>query len=242
MENRKQIIEWIESKEKDHVEGIALLASISKNKHMIAQLSKKDSPANIDKINYELSKLIRVEYKTSIPIQEKPKTTSKHGVAELKEPIELGKKTEFDSLPLNVQEKFKAKRFFYNERNKLSQRVQDLTANQVVIPLEVHEIVKEILSIDEEIKSIDSIIEYFWKYNALPVSVETKQESKEEKVDVETAKELLKKRIKNQNTYITKAKQKSEKHPENMRYKEDLVKKQHELKNLLFQRDSLSTN
>ena len=228
----QEIKNWLEAEEKDFYLGLSLLQKVCRNKVLVMNLGKKETVKNLDKINYELSGYLKVLYQPVIlkPV-EKPKK---------QDPIEtkLIEETEFDvkALPDQVQKLFIQKRGFYLERNKLSQQVQDETKGQTVVSKSVQEKVKSILEIDELIKAVDSKVEYYWKHGALPLDAEVQIDEEQKKISLEQ----IRKQIKNQNTYVTKARQRFEKNPENLRYAEDLQKKLYELKELHYQRDALS--
>lgn len=228
----EQIKEWINSIEKDFYSGLLLLQKVCRNKVLAMNLGKKQTPKNLEKINYELSKHLNIEYKPINPpdiikvVAEKPIATK------------LIEETDYDIklLPDPVQKLFIQKRGFYLERNKLSQQVQDETKGQTVIPKSVQELVVSILELDEMIKAVDSKVEYYWRYGALPIDGKTPVDDQQKKISLED----IRKKIKNQNTYVTKARQRFEKNPENLRYAEELQKKLYELKELQYQRDALS--
>ena len=228
----KQIKDWLEAEAKDFYLGLALLQKVCRNKVLVMNLGKKETPRNLDKINYELATYLKAEYKPVVVVEQSKPETEK--------PIEFKpiEETEFDlkSLPDPVQKLFIQKRSLYLERNKLSQEVQDATKGQTVIPTSVQQMVKSILEIDELIKTADSKVEYYWKHGALPVEGGAPVDEQQKKISLEE----IKKKIKNQNTYVTKARQRFEKNPENLRYAEDLQKKLYELKELHYQRDALS--
>jgi hypothetical protein len=227
-----QIKDWINSIEKDFYSGLSLLQKICRNKVLTMNLGKKETPKNLEKINYELGKYLNVEYK---PINA-PEVIQKP----VAKPIatKLIEETDYDIklLPDPVQKLFIQKRGFYLERNKLSQQVQDETKGQTVIPKSVQELVKSILELDEMIKAVDSKVEYYWRYGALPIDSKTPVDDQQKKITLEE----IRKKIKNQNTYVTKARQRFEKNPENLRYAEELQKKLYDLKELQYQRDALS--
>jgi hypothetical protein len=227
----QEIKNWLEAEEKDFYQGISLLQKVCRNKVLVMNLGKKETPKNLDKINYELSVYLNVIYQpVTSKIEEQPK---------IEEPIKTKpiEETGFDikDLPNQVQKLFVQKRGFYLERNRLSQQVQEETKGQTVVSKAVQEKVKSILEIDELIKAVDSKVEYYWKHGALPVDAEQQIDEEQKKVTLEQ----VRKQIKNQNTYVTKARQRFEKYPDNLRYAEDLQKKLYELKELHYQRDAL---
>ena len=227
----QQIKNWLEAEEKDFYQGISLLQKVCRNKVLVMNLGKKETPKNLDKINYELSVYLNVIYQpVTSKIEEQPK---------IEEPIETKpiEETGFDikDLPNQVQKLFVQKRGFYLERNRLSQQVQEETKGQTVVSKAVQEKVKSILEIDELIKAVDSKVEYYWKHGALPLDAEQQIDEEQKKITLEQ----IRKQIKNQNTYVTKARQRFDKNPENLRYAEDLQKKLYELKELHYQRDAL---
>jgi hypothetical protein len=227
----EQIKDWLEAEQKDFYQGISFLQKVCRNKVLVMNLGKKETAKNLDKINYELSRYLNADYhpveikEVEKPLPEEPIETK---------PIE---ETVFDvnSLPNQVQKLFIKKRSLYLERNRLSQQVQEETKGQTVVSKAVQEKVKSILEIDELIKSADSKVEYYWKHGALPLDAEQQIDEEQKKVTLEQ----IRKQIKNQNTYVTKARQRFDKNPENLRYAEDLQKKLYELKELHYQRDAL---
>ena len=70
----------------------------------------------------------------------------------------------------------------------------------------------------------------------MPIDGKTPVDDQQKKITLED----IRKKIKNQNTYVTKARQRFGKNPENLRYAEELQKKLYELKELQYQRDALS--
>jgi hypothetical protein len=227
----EQIKDWLEGEEKDFYQGISFLQKVCRNKVLVMNLGKKETAKNLDKINYELSRYLSTDYHpVEIKEVEKPKPEE---IIETK-PIE---ETVFDvnSLPNQVQKLFIKKRSLYLERNRLSQQVQEETKGQTVVSKLVQEKVKSILEIDELIKAVDSKVEYYWKHGALPLDAEQQIDEEQKKITLEQ----IRKKIKNQNTYVTKARQRFDKNPENLRYAEDLQKKLYELKELHYQRDAL---
>lgn len=226
-----EIKNWLEAEDKDFYLGLSLLQKVCRNKVLVMNLGKKQTPKNLDKINYELSVYLKVLYQP-VPLT-KPEQPKKTEPIQSK-PIE---ETEFDvkALPDQVQKLFTQKRGLYLERNKLSQQVQDESKGQTVVSKSVQEKVKSILEIDELIKAVDSKVEYYWKHGTLPVDAAQPIDADQRKVTLEQ----IRKQIKNQNTYVTKARQRFEKNPENLRYAEELQKKLYELKELHYQRDAL---
>jgi hypothetical protein len=232
MHIQEEIKEWINSIEKDFYLGLSLLQKVCRNRVLVMNLGKKETPNNLEKIYYELGKYLNLDYKPINPPEAVEMAPAKPIDTK---PIE---ETDYDikSLPDPVQKLFIQKRGFYLERNKLSQQVQDETKGQTVIPKSVQELVVSILELDEMIKAIDSKVEYYWRYGALPVDGKTPVDDQQKKITLED----IRKKIKNQNTYVTKARQRFEKNPENLRYAEELQKKIYELKELHYQRDALS--
>jgi hypothetical protein len=231
MDIEKQIKEWMDSIEKDFYLGLSLLQKVCRNKVLVMNLGKKQTPNNLQKIHYELGKYLNIDYKP-INLPEVIEVAAAKPIAT--KPIQ---ETEYDikSLPDPVQKLFIQKRGYYLERNKLSQQVQDETKGQTVIPKSVQELVVSILELDEMIKAVDSKVEYYWRYGTLPVDGKTPVDDQQKKITLED----IRKKIKNQNTYVTKARQRFEKNPENLRYAEELQKKIYELKELHYQRDAL---
>jgi uncharacterized coiled-coil DUF342 family protein len=98
---------------------------------------------------------------------------------------------------------------------------------------------KEADAYDEEIKAIDSQLEYYHQNGVLPIKhVEGEPvtiTADQKKIKLEE----LKKLIENKQTAVSKMKSKVAKSPDNLNYKTDLAKLEAELASLRFERDSL---
>lgn len=212
---------------------------------MILFLSKKETISNLDKIRFLLFNHVGKPYKpldAVLKAKPAPEPISKSIPESIAKRIEIAWTDE--KVAPQLQHLIQLKKNHYNKRNELSQEIQDLTDGVVVIPIKVQDLVKEVLSIDDDIKAIDSKIEYWNKYQELPeLKKEVEKPSDSMQVSNEEERkqaiDSIKKQIKNQLTYVTKAKQKFDRSPENMRLAEDLEKKKLELKRLHFVKDSL---
>jgi hypothetical protein len=238
---KDQINNWLQSPEKDYHAGIALLSQITRNRILVHNLSKKNNAYNRDKINYELSKFAEADYKPLAP-EEKPE--SEPTAEEVKEYVdgEIAEQTRFiESLPSDVQLIVKEKRALYNLRNKASQWLVENTKDEEELSQEAKAKTKEVLDLDEQIKALDSQLEYFWEYKTLPApSGQKVAESTGITADQKEAKlQELEKKLKNQKTYVSKAEKKVAANPKNIRHAEDLAKKKAEYDELRYQRDIL---
>ena len=229
---KQKIEEWLNTEPKNYKEGISLLDAIHHNKVLIRFISQKETKANMDRINYHLSKYVDKPYIPMIQVETLPLRTE---VIKMQPRVSVSVNIE----PLNQapDELLDKKRNLFSQRNKLSQAIQDQTKGKTELNDEDKQLVKELLAIDETIKGIDSQIEYWNKYGKL-YSQEKEELPENQELSVANADEQkdkvsqLKKLIKNQLTYITKAKHRFEKNPENLRLAEDLEKKKQELKRL----------
>lgn len=236
----KQEIEiWLNSNPKDYEKGIALLNAVHYNKYMIRFISRGKSIANLDRIIYHLSNYVGKPYVPILDVETKPEKKILAAKPEAKTTS-----VKVEELPTIPNELLDKKRELFSKRNQLSQAVQDQTKGKSDLSEDDKSLVKEVLAFDEKIKSIDSQIGYWEKYGKLPD--QAKDEIPENKeMEVKNADEQseavakLKKLIKNQMTYITKAKAKFDRNSENLRLAEDLEKKRMELKRLTLLKEQI---
>lgn len=238
---KQEIEAWLNSEPKDYQKGIALLDAVHYNKYMIKFISRGQTVANLDRIIYHLSNFVGKPYVPLIQIESKPSRKAEVLNPEIKRPSVSV--TEISDVPNELLDR---KRDLFSKRNQLSQAIQDQTKDKTDLSHEDKNLVKELLAYDEKIKGIDSQIEYWRKYGKMPDQV--KEEMPENKeLEVRNADEQaeavakLKKLIKNQMTYITKAKAKFDKNPENLRLAEDLEKKRMELKRLTLLKEEVQS-
>jgi hypothetical protein len=237
---------WLESEEKDYQQGVSIVREISNSKGLINSLAAKESLQHKDKINYLISNYLNVKYVALTGV-------AKAGPAKVVEATEqdtsgtegktagnIDDDEVFKSLPTDVQQLVTKKRTAFNDRNILSQKITDLTfelkeGDQV--PAEVEGLTKEALEIDEQIKAYDSQLQYFYQNGKLPemTATGTVVESKEEPITLERVEKL----INNKKSQVSKAKKASDIAPDDLDKKTKLVKLEHELKDLVWQRDSL---
>jgi FtsZ-binding cell division protein ZapB len=238
---KQEIESWLSSEPKDYQKGVALLDAVHYNKYMIKFISRGQTVANLDRIIYHLSNYVGKPYVSLMQIETKPFRKTEVTKTEIKRPSVTV--SEISDVPNELLDR---KRDLFSKRNQLSQAVQDQTKDKTDLSDEDKHLVKELLAYDEKIKGIDSQIEYWRKYGKMPDQV--KEEIPENKeLDVKNtdqqAEEVtkLKKLIKNQMTYITKAKAKFDKNPENLRLAEDLEKKRMELKRLTLLKEEIQS-
>jgi hypothetical protein len=144
------------------------------------------------------------------------------------------------SLPESVQLLYNSKRYAYNKRNQVSQAMQDLTFDgQEYDQDHLEGLKKEADGYDEEIKAIDSQLDYYHQNGVLPIKQVAGEPvtitADQKKVRLEE----LKKLIENKQTAVSKMKSKVAKSPDNLSYGTDLAKLEAELASLRFERDSL---
>jgi chromosome segregation ATPase len=238
---KQKIEEWLNSESKDYKEGIMLLDSIHRNKVLIRFIGQKETKANMDRINYHLSNYVGKPYIPMVEVETKP---LRNEVQKMQPRVSFS--VNIEPIKQAPEELLDKKRNLFNHRNKLSQAIQDQTKGKTDLNDEDKELVKELLAIDESIKAIDSQIEYWNKYGKL-YSQEKEELPENKELTVANADEQknkifqLKKLIKNQLTYITKAKAKFDKNPENLRLAEDLEKKRQELKRLHLVKEEIQS-
>lgn len=241
MSNLKEKAEaWLASEDKEYNDGIAIIRQITNSKTLINNLSKKESLTNRDKINYLISRYLNVKY---VPLE----GVAKAGPLKVEESHEAkgGQKVpdvntdaEFNKLPEPVQVLVTKKREAFNRRNEVSQKITDLTdavGEGEPLPDEVEGLTKEALAIDDEIKAIDSQLGYFFKNGKLPEQGGAAGSFAEGVPSLEE----LEKKINNKKSQVSKAKKNAGLKPDNQDLKEKLAKLEYELKDLIWQRDSL---
>jgi hypothetical protein len=243
----EKIKEWLESEDKNYQEGLALASQVINNRMLLGHLHKKENAHNRDKLNYELSKIVDAEYK---PLPEVLPAT----VPSVEETVEIVGEVEFTdvnqdtserekfmkTLPEAVQLLYSNKRSAYNKRNQISQAMQDLTVDgQEFDQDHLEGLKKEADGYDEEIKAIDSQLDYYHQNGVLPIKQVAGEPvtitADQKKVRLEE----LKKLIENKQTAVSKMKSKVAKSPDNLTYGTDLAKLEAELASLRFERDSL---
>jgi hypothetical protein len=238
---KQRVEEWLQSEPKDYQQGIELLSLVHHNKVMIKFISQKQTTANLDRLIYHLSNFVGKPYQPILKPETEVKVTRL--VAKPEVVTASVKVEQIDNQPSDLLDK---KRSLYYQRNKLSQIIQEQSKGKNDLGITVKDLVKDLLIIDNEIKAIDSQIEYWNKYGKLPDGPkEDIPENKELNVTNEDEKAealtKIKKLIKNQLTYVTKAKAKFDKNPENLRFAEDLEKKRMELKRLTLLKEQLQS-
>jgi chromosome segregation ATPase len=240
---KEQIEEWLQTEPKDYQKGIELLNQVHHNKVMIRFISGKKTIANLDRVIYHLGNFVGKPY---VPLM-KPEIESKPIRLVAKEKPEVSSPSvKVEQISNAPDELIERKRGIFSQRNKLSQAIQEASQGKTDLPDEVKQMVKDLLAIDEQIKAIDSQINHWNQYGKLPdAPKEEIPENKELQVTNEDEKSdaiaKIKKLIKNQLTYVTKAKAKFDKHPENLRFAEDLEKKRLELKRLTLLKEQLQS-
>lgn len=145
--------------------------------------------------------------------------------------------TMLKSLPGEVQDLFFRKDNLYNERNKVSQALQDLGENPD--PDSAAELTKQALELDEQIKAVDTQIQYFYRNGTIAPKNEGKAPKPELSEEVKAELGVLKKSISNKRSEISRQQSKVDANPENVQYAEKLAKLNAELKELIFKRDTL---
>jgi hypothetical protein len=253
----EKINAWLESEDKNYQEGLALASEVITNRMLLNTLHRKENVLNRDKLNYELSKAAGAEYKPLPEMQPQYLPSVEKTV----EGEEAGTITEVDgetdplpetddqkekkeaflrTLPEPVQVLYEQKRIAYDKRNRISQSMQDLTADGKEFDrADLEALKKEGEGYDEEIKAIDTQLDYYHQNGALPIKAE-QNEPVTITADQKKAKlEELKRLIENKQTAVSKAKTKANKNQDNLSYATDQAKLEAELAALRFERDAL---
>lgn len=257
MENIEKIQAWLDSENRNYHDGLALASQVLNNRGLINFFHKKENAQTRDKLQYELSKYIGAQYQpepevlpVAVPSVEEAADGGEAGAQiifnvnvkvdpETKQ--ETAQRDKFlATLPESIQLLYSNKRAAYNKRNQISQAMQDLTVDgQEFDQDHLEGLKKEADAYDEEIKAIDSQLDYYHLNGVLPIKhVEGEPvtiTADQKKVKLEE----LKKLIENKQTAVSKMKSKVAKSPDNLNYKTDLAKLEAELASLRFERDSL---
>ena len=238
---------WLESEDKNYQEGLALASQVINNRMLLGHLHKKENAQNRDKLNYELSKVVDAEYKP-LPEILPVVVPSEEEAVEIVGEIEFSDVNQDSSerdrfmttLPEPVQVLYEQKRIAYDKRNRISQSMQDLTSDgKEFDQAELEALKKEGEGYDEEIKAIDTQLDYYHQNGALPIKTEPGK-AVTITADQKKAKlEELKRLIENKQTAVSKAKTKANKNKDNLSYATDLAKLEAELAALRFERDAL---
>jgi hypothetical protein len=246
MDILKKIQTWLDSENRNYHEGLALASQVLNNRGLINFFHKKENALTRDKLQYELSKYIGAQYQpepevlpVAVPAVEET-VESVNFIEEIDKQDEKERTAFLKSLPESVQLLYNSKRYAYNKRNQVSQAMQDLTVDgQEFDQDHLEGLKKEADAYDEEIKAIDSQLEYYHQNGVLPIK-QVEGEPVTITADQKKVKlEELKKLIENKQTAVSKMKSKVAKSPDNLNYKTDLAKLEAELASLRFERDSL---
>jgi hypothetical protein len=241
---------WLDApvEKKNYMEGVSILVETNSNKALMRNLLNKDTLQNRDKVNYLLSRYLNVDYKP-LPGTQQPDPQLAPSVEEKSETVVLELKAEDEAkledeqfvagFPVEVQQLIQMKKDGFNERNKLSQKITDITDEVVegqVLPGEVEALTKEVLDIDEDIKAIDSKLAYFFQNGTLPIAKAKELQLGE--MEAETL-ESIEKKIKNKKSLVSKKKKEAELNPDNHDKQQVFAMHELELKDLIFQRDTM---
>lgn len=242
---KEKALAWLEGETKNYQEGLDLVREFTANRGLLSSLDTKRNDRHLDKINYLLSQYCSLEYKALAVVAEEAPEPAKAAKLVSLNP-EDASKLETDefvaNLPADVKDLVFKKKQAFNERNMLSQKITDLTDDVEEgqpIPAEVEALTKEALDLDEDIKAIDSQIAFFFANGELPQL--KKAESQPADLEPETI-ESIEKKINNKKSQVSKAKKASELRPEDVTKAEKLAKLELELKDLMFQKETMKQN
>jgi hypothetical protein len=246
MDIKEKIQTWLDSEDRNYQDGLTLASQVLNNRNLIAHLHKKENAQSRDKLQYELTKFIGAQYKPNPEV-----------LPQLKESVEIADEEnddQYDSetilkdakdaflatLPAPVQALYFAKNVAYDRRNRISQSMQDLTSDgNEFDQAQLEGLKKEADGYDEEIRAIDSQLEYYHQNGALPIKTQPGElvtiTAEQKKAKLAEFKRL----IDNMGTAVSKAKKKAESKPDNVSYAQDQAKLEAELAGLRFERDAL---
>jgi hypothetical protein len=242
---KEKAIAWLEGETKDYQEGLNLVREITLNKGLLSSLDAKRNDRHLDKINYLLSQYCSAEYKVLAVVADitpQPEKAIKVLPLNPNDARQLEADDFVKKLPVGVQELVANKKRLFNERNIRSQKITDLTDNVEAdqqIPFEVEELVKEVLNIDEDIKAIDSQLAFFFATGAMAQL--RKADPQVSDLETETM-ESIEKKINNKKSQVSKAKKASELKPDDVAKAEKFAKMELELKDLIFQKETMKQN
>jgi hypothetical protein len=236
MSNIEKAIEWLDSEEKDYTEGVLILSLFQVNRTTLRNLSgRSESPERKDKVNFLLCQIVGRDYQPLpgiIPVQPEVEEESQAPA-----PADVDRTGE----PEEIKHLFEAKRNFYNSRNELSQKITDATdplEDGAELPEEVKAWKEEALKLDDEIKAIDTQIDYFWQNGKVWKEGGSAQVTEPGAETIES----LTKKFNNKKSQVSKARAASEKDPGNLEKKEKLAKLEAEQMELRHQIDVLKTS
>ncbi len=245
MEINEKIQAWLDSENRNYHDGLALASQVLNNRGLINFFHKKENAQTRDKLQYELSKYIGSQYQPEpevLPVAA-PSVVEAVEDSTYTHPIDAqnAEREKFmATLPESIQLLYSNKRSAYNKRNQISQAMQDLTVDgQEFDQDHLEGLKKEADGYDEEIKAIDSQLDYYHQNGVLPIKQVAGEPvtitADQKKVRLEE----LKKLIENKQTAVSKMKSKVAKSPDNLSYGTDLAKLEAELASLRLERDSL---
>lgn len=175
----QEIIDWLNSEEKDYQVGISLLEKSGfKNRVLLNNLRNKESARTRDKLNYELSKIAKVPY-TPLPEvvvkvlakvqepkpsqEEKEKTAPVANVAS-KPDLMAVKPDELARLTPELQEDVKTVYELTNKARQLSEQMKETPEGE-----ELKKVVDELEETEKQIESASNRVQYFFQHGELPL-------------------------------------------------------------------------
>ncbi|TPE43970.1 hypothetical protein [Pontibacter mangrovi] len=228
----EEIIEYLKNEERSYQEGVTLLSRYCKNRMLVNTLSRSESFAHKQKLEHELTKLLKdkpkADFKTVVLGKPEPdpeprgKTENTSVVIDLKPRKgvpESGANAEYDSLVIE-------RSHLYSERCKLSNTLADAETDEARL-----EIVEKIEAIEKSRKAIGQKLKHFEEHGTFPVEQVKPQEP--ELTELDRA-DLLKKRN-NLRSQVSKAKKAVEKKPGDVTKQEKLAKLEVELNTVELQ-------
>jgi hypothetical protein len=246
MEIKEKIQTWLDSENRNYQDGLSLASQVLNNRNLISHLHKKENAQSRDKLQYELGKFIGATYKPLPEVLPQVKASVEVADEENDEQddsetiLKDAKDAFLATLPEPIQVLYANKRTAYNKRNQISQSMQDLTSDgNEFDQAQLEALKKEADGYDEEIKAIDSQLEYYHQNGALPIKTQPGElvtiTADQKKAKLQEFKRL----IDNMGTAVSKAKKKAESKPDNVSYAQDQAKLEAELAALRFERDAL---
>lgn len=152
----EEIKAWLAAADKSYWRGVELVEKHGSSLSLVAQLRRKENRANLERINYELTKLAGVDY---VPLEE-----TKTNV-----PVVFTKESEGEGGDL-VRELTQTRAEKYAERAKLSDMLADLKDEAL------KEATAKVVAIDEEIIALSTQIRYVGQHGRLPEKLNVEDE------------------------------------------------------------------
>jgi len=156
---------WLGAEEKNYKAGIDLFSSVTRNRFLLRQLSKRETTRNLAKLTYELNKYLS----RALPIKETQ-------VKEKPSPKKEIKQADPPPLPTNAQDKKAVEKLeialgkMHNKKGILSNQLRNFSAGDNKARKAV---LTQIDGLNEDMNNIRTKLDYYNKNGRLPPLEET---------------------------------------------------------------------